>query len=51
MTSWSEILAVSRDAADYDTQWVDPPEGGGVTMEQVNAAINEAITGAIKEAY
>lgn len=25
--------------------------GGGVTMEQVNTAINEAITGAIQEEY
>lgn len=37
---------------DFDAQWVDPPEHtAGVTMEQVNLAIYEAITGAIKEAY
>lgn len=31
---------------DYDAQWVD-----GATMEQVNTAIDAAITGAIKKVY
>lgn len=44
-----QILAKASDV-DYDTKWVDKPEDG-VTMEEVNAAISEAITGAIEEAY
>lgn len=88
-----QVLA-KKTNADYDTRWIDPPEGGGgtagvesfngrsgavepasgdytaemvgarpdtwtptaedvgaATMTQVNAAILEAITGAIQEAY
>lgn len=34
-----------------DGKTAEIPSGGGVTMEQVNAAIDEAITGAIEEVY
>jgi len=43
--SAGQVLAKLTDAA-YDVRWTD-----GATMEQVNAAISSAITGAIEEVY
>ena len=52
--SAGQILAKSS-AANYDTRWIDPPEGGGgasgVTMEQVNAAIQAAVLDSWEGSY
>lgn len=45
--SAGQVLAKAS-AADNDTHWADPP---GVSMEQVNSAIDSAVTGAIRKVY
>lgn len=44
-------ILMKKSSTNYDTYWTDPPESGGVTMDEVNAAIQAAVLDSWEGSY